>query len=94
VRLLRGEADQATHLISLLQQRYAKEPGVMESLARILVQFGIITPDGRPAQDVSAAGPAAVEQGVAAESKIWTPDAPQSPGQPKQESKLWVPGMD
>ncbi len=49
LRLLRGDAAEAQQVIDTLQTRHKQEPGVMESLYNLLVRFGIISPDGRPA---------------------------------------------
>ncbi len=97
LRLARADVVEAQNIIGLLQDRYRTEPGVMESLYRILVQFGILRPDGQVAdieQDAEAAEP---QPPAAAEPKIWTPGSPQPPAQgqqAQQPSKLWVPGQD
>ena len=92
LRLLRGEASEARHIMSVLQSRHIREQGVSEGLYNILVRFGVITPDGRLA---SAGEPAAPETAADPGQKLWTPDAATAPppGE-KRESQLWVPGMD
>ena len=67
-----------------------QEPGIGEQFFSLLVQLGIINPDGTPA--TPAASPAGSSDG------IWTPGAATSEtGQDPADgegSKIWVPGMD
>jgi hypothetical protein len=93
LRLLRGDASEARHIMTLLQSHHIREPGVSEGLYNILLRFGIITPDGRispQAQAVEAAPESPPDSG----QQLWTPDAA-APGEgEKKDSRLWVPGMD
>ncbi len=95
LRLLRGEVDETRHLMTVLQTRHMKEPGIAEGLYNILLRFGLITPEGRPASVPEAAAPEAPAQSA---QRIWTPGAPAAPAAPaaaeNRESKIWVPGMD
>ena len=59
LRLVRGEAAEVRHIMTVLQTRHASEPGVSETLYQILVRFGIITPEGQIAEMPEAAAPAA-----------------------------------
>ena len=88
LRLLRGDGVEAQQVIDTLRTRHKQEPGVMESLYNLLVRFGIISPDGRPA---AAAPPAEMESAAPAASQLWTPDAPQAAAEGQKTSKLWVP---
>jgi hypothetical protein len=88
LRLLRGDGAEAQQVVDTLRTRHKQEPGVMESLYNLLVRFGLITPDGRPA----AAAPAAeMESAAPAASQLWTPDAPSAAAEGQTTSKLWVP---
>lgn len=97
IRLSRYEAERAQEIVQTLQMRHRDEPGVAQGLYEILVNYGLISPDGTPAampagvpQEVGAASVAAAEP----ESKLWTPDSPEPAAPGEQKSKLWVPGMD
>lgn len=93
LRLLRGESAEVQHIMTVLQTRHIREPGIAEGLYQILVRFGVITPDGRMAgQEEAAAAPAGPDADP--NSQLWTPDAAQAPAGEKRESKIWVPGMD
>jgi hypothetical protein len=67
-------------------------------LFRLLVEQGVIGPDGRPVAQPPAAGPAElVMPGAAAApspagstSKLWTPGSEPAPSSKK--SALWTPG--
>ncbi|HZZ30200.1 MAG TPA: tetratricopeptide repeat protein [Pirellulales bacterium] len=97
LRIQLGDGQTVLQLIDHIQRQHAREPGVAQALVQLLMQFGLITPDGRLA--VGAAPPAAagasaatplVVPGAAAEpGKLWTPDAPQATGEKK--SALWLP---
>jgi hypothetical protein len=58
-----------------------QEPGVGEALADLLVQAGVLRPDGTPAAPPEAAAAAAPQAGGPAPG---TPDA----------GKLWTPGSE
>ncbi len=91
LRLMRGEGSEVRHILTVLQTRHIREPGVSESLFSILVRFGVVTPDGRlVAEPESVAAEAAADPGT----KLWTPDSTQPASGEKKDSQLWVPGMD
>jgi hypothetical protein len=96
IRLPRIESDQCQRLVETIQSRHINEPGVADGLFRLLVEHGVISPDGMPVggrpapQQAAAPSPAAPEA-----SGLWTPDGPATPASDEpQKSKLWVPGMD
>jgi tetratricopeptide (TPR) repeat protein len=93
IRIQRDEAEAVLRLIDHIQRHHAREPGVAEALVQLLVQTGLIGPDGRLAIGTPAPSAAAsplVVPGAAAEpGKLWTPDAPQPSGEKK--SALWLP---
>jgi hypothetical protein len=88
VRLERGEVDQFRRLVNHIQSQHIREPGVAQALQRMLVELGIIRPDGAPApaQEPSIVVPGA--EGGEGAGKLWTPD---SPGPTGQQSKIWTP---
>lgn len=93
VRLSRYEAEECNRLTRMLATRYSKEPGISEGLYRVLVRYGVISPDGQPIGEAPT-GPGESPQPAAAadraeSSGLWTPDSANQ----KQESKLWLPGM-
>ena len=101
IRLLRGEVDRFTQLLKEIQTRYMKEPGVGPALLQVLSRYGLVTPDGRvmvPGKRESAAAADQQEAEASSGAGVWTPDsgAPAEPpaAEAKQDSKLWVPGMD
>ena len=75
-------------LIEHLQKRHLEEPRVAETLTRMLINVGLLNPDGSP-----AIGPESQEEpAMAAESSepggLWTPDSEQAGG---GGGKLWTP---
>ena len=93
IRLPRAEGEECTSLVQTLQAKYLQEPGIGESLYRLLVSHGVITPEGQPAKEVLE--PAAT--GASEPAKLWTPGeaaAPAAGEAGEGKSKLWVPGMD
>lgn len=104
MRLSRGEGDECNRLIETLRDRHMNEPGVAESLYRLLVAHGVVSPDGQapmpggpmPGGAVPGGAPVPQQAAPAAEgSKLWTPDAPSPASEGGSgKSKLWVPGAD
>lgn len=86
LQLTEGNSTRAGEIIQVIQAQHMQEPGIADQFFSLLVQLGIINPDGTPAS------PAASGDG------IWTPGAAASDsGQDPagdEGSKLWVPGMD
>lgn len=93
VRIQRGEADAVLRLIDHIQRQHAREPGIAEALVQLLVQSGLIGPDGRlligPPAPAAAGSPLVVPGAATEQGKLWTPDGPQSAGEKK--SALWLP---
>jgi hypothetical protein len=92
-RFGQGQAREAITLVQHVQRQHAKEPGVMERLTQILVDVGLLRPDGTPAMPAGrhpAAGAEPAEAPAAAEpSRIWTPGDETGEG---GGGKLWTPG--
>ena len=90
LRLERGEPNEFGRVLSHIQSSHAREPGVAQALLQILVEAGLVTPDGRAVGRPPDEGAPLVVPGEAAETgKIWTPDSDAGPG---KKSALWVPG--
>ncbi len=90
-----------------IEANYGNDPAVMARVQQLLVQLGIIRPDGSPRNGPPGSGapmggpaggpPADFTPAPApAEGGVWTPDSPNQPNPSSSEggSKLWVPGMD
>ncbi len=97
LRIQTGDGQAVLQLIDHIQRQHSREPGVAQALVQLLMQAGLITPDGRlamggpqPATAAAGAGTPLVVPGAAAEpGKLWTPDSPQGSGEKK--SSLWLP---
>ncbi len=97
LRINRGEVTEASALMQHLNTHYGRDPYVRSALGQILMQMGLIGPDGRPTQG-AAPGSAQVEQSgvmiaptAGAESgKIWTPGGDASAGG-KKKPAIWTP---
>jgi hypothetical protein len=90
LRLERGEPHEFSRLMQHIQTHHSREPGVAQALLQILVEAGLVTPDGRPVCPPQDAGSPLVVPGAGAEpGKIWTPESEAGPG---KKSALWVPG--
>ncbi|HEY2841819.1 MAG TPA: hypothetical protein VGJ26_21855 [Pirellulales bacterium] len=90
IRIARGEMAEFERVLRVIQTHHIREPGVAQALQRLLIDSGLLTPDGRPAMAGMAAGPAggAMSEPAAEDAgKIWTPQS-ESPG---QKSSLWIP---
>jgi hypothetical protein len=92
LRLLNSEMAEAQEILGVLQTKHMREPGVAETLYRLLREFGIIRDEhlqSMPQGEMAAAPsrPAAPDAG----SALWTPDAPAPSGEGERPSKLWLP---
>ena len=103
VRIQRGESDAAKRLITEIQSRYMREPGIGQMFAAVLSKYGLMpsAPGRVPGVSPESVEVMPAEVGAAAAAPasggVWTPDGssnPNPPGDEGQESKLWVPGMD
>ena len=97
LRFQRGEAAEANRLLRHIESQHAREPGVASALQNMLVQFGLLRPDGTPAyapgrrepEEPAAAVPA---PGQPDESgKLWLPESQRPAG---EKPRIWTPGMD
>lgn len=83
--------NEAQRLMQHISSKHGNEPGISEALMQLMVEVGILRPNGTPAFDPNAMDPSAVAQEASAEPEpdgLWTPDAEQSGG----GGKLWTPG--
>ena len=88
-RFGQGDGNEAMRLMQHIESRHIKEPGVAQSLTRMLINAGLLNPDGTPA--AMPAGPhggAEVGPPAAEPSKLWTPGG-ETAG---SGGKLWTPG--
>jgi hypothetical protein len=90
LRFARGEINEALTAVRHIELTHINEPNIAQMLTQILVQVGLLRPDGTPAvphrhhpEEMAAAAETAAEPG-----KLWTPDG-DSPAAGK--GKLWVP---
>ncbi|MFP6620297.1 MAG: hypothetical protein VB877_13195 [Pirellulaceae bacterium] len=93
IHLTSGDSTTATDIINRIQQNHINEPGVADQFYGMLMQLGILRPDGTPAMQ-------APPDAAGGSGKIWTPGDPNPPAasEPDQQEPdkpgLWVPGMD
>jgi hypothetical protein len=94
LRMLTGHGvEECNRLLQQIRSNHMNEPGVAQALYQTLVEFGVITPDGRPAAGRRPPGDTVAEAAAPADTaKLWTPNAP-APA-PEKKSALWTPGMD
>jgi len=96
LQLASGDSTAATETINRIQRDHINEPGVADQFYGLLMQLGILRPDGTPAAPAAAAQPSAASTGEG----IWTPDNPNPPAASEADQQdpdkpgLWVPGMD
>jgi hypothetical protein len=86
-RFGRHEGHEVARLIDHIQRQHSGEPGVAEALTRMLIDVGLLRPDGSPAFGGGHPTPAA-EAPAAEPGKLWTPDSEASGG---GGGKLWTP---
>jgi hypothetical protein len=90
LRFAAHDVQGAMRLVEHLHQQHINEPGVGEALTRMLIDVGLLNPDGTPAFDAGMGEPAMAAAEGAAEppSGLWTPDSSQPGG---SGGKLWTP---
>jgi hypothetical protein len=87
LRFGHGDEEQAMRLLQHIESQHIREPGVAQTLTQMLINIGVLNPDGTPAGVPGR--PAAGAPPAPEPSKLWTPDS-ESPG---GGGKLWTPGM-
>ncbi len=103
LQLRQGNGVEAKQLLDTIQARHAKEPGVQESVLRLLASYGLVRPDGLPRArsrrtDAPPIEPAAASQEPALQTGLWTPEGAaaqdRSATDKSEKPTIWVPGMD
>lgn len=84
LRLMNQEAQAASDLIRKLETDHINEPGIAEQLYGLLVQMGVMNPDGTRA---TPSGPASDQS----EGGIWTPGSDSNNAGDSEGSGLWIP---
>ena len=95
VRLEMREAAEVSRLLTHLQTRHLREPGVAEALNQWLMSIGAIRPDGTPAvppRQAAEAGPDLTLPGRPPPSPARS-GPPTAPALPGEKPKLWTPDM-
>jgi tetratricopeptide (TPR) repeat protein len=93
LRARREDSARFLQVLQHIQTAHGREPGVAQQLGRLLMQLGILRPDGTAALPMAAEPEPAglIVPGGASEAggKLWTPggDEPR-----REKSSLWVPG--
>ena len=99
MRLSMGDFPTADRLLQHIRSEHIREPGVAQTLFQVLVEAGVIRPDGTPtmAPPSQTVGPGAgMMPGVAAApaadtgAKLWTPGGETAPASGKK-SVIWTP---
>jgi hypothetical protein len=100
LKFARGDAEDIGRLIDHIQTDHMDEPGVREALTQMLMQFGVLNPDGSPGPAITGGRPemGGAPAGVGAggpEAAAGMPGGPAPAAQPappeEQPGKLWTP---
>ena len=95
-RFERMEGPEVNRLLAHIETKHGREPGVIETLTQMLMQMGILRPDGSlampmaPEEEQSSLVVPGEETGEG--SGLWTPDG--STAESGEKPKIWTPGMD
>jgi tetratricopeptide (TPR) repeat protein len=90
LRLATGDPEGFQNAVGLISTRYRNQPEIMAQLQQMLINYGLIRPDGRPRTQPGAAVPS-----EASPSGLWTPDqGSPSAGSSSGGGKIILPGMD
>ena len=84
-----NDLNEAMRLMQHIETRHIKEPGVAQTLTQMLVDVGLLNPDGTPAMPAGRPTPAEVAAPPADPAKLWTPGGESSGA---SGGKLWTPG--
>ena len=88
LRFARQDIPEALQLIRHIESTHINEPNVSMVLTQILVDAGLLRPDGTPAIPTASQKPKWPRGAAEAEpGKLWTPDSESGGG----GGKLWVP---
>ncbi len=89
MQLALGRVHEFQRLISYVAREHRDEPEAMAELQMMMINLGLINPDGTPRAAGSPAAAAAPSAAPANDSKLWTPDSDSPSG--SGGSKLWTP---
>jgi hypothetical protein len=86
-----GQSEAAHQMLQHIRAQHMEEPGVVQRLTEILMEAGVIGPDGMPLgpppeEESSIVLPGGQE---AASGELWTPESASASG--GEKSKLWTP---
>lgn len=97
LRLATGDPEGFQKAVGEISTRYRDQPEIMAQLQQMLMNYGLIRPDGSP-RTAAQGPPAPGGGGEAASGGLWTPDQgnPSGPasGGSGGGSKIILPGMD
>ncbi len=99
LRLEASDGEGFERALQQLTSNHSQNPEIMAQLQRMLVEYGLIRPDGSPVQAPPQSAGAVASAPAGAGNELWTPDSPSPAAGAKPAgdgggSKLWVPGMD
>jgi hypothetical protein len=83
-----GDVEQAMRLMQHIETRHMEEQGVAQTLTQMLIDLGLLNPDGTPVAHAGRRAPAEAAAASAEPSKLWTPGSESS----GSGGKLWTPG--
>jgi len=88
LRFAQRDGQKAMQMIEHIQNKHLQEPGVGEALTQMLMDVGLLRPDGTPSVMPGEPEPAMAEASAAEPGGLWTPDSAQPSG---GSGKLWTP---
>jgi tetratricopeptide (TPR) repeat protein len=92
IRIARRESDHVQRLIQHIEHDHMQEPDVGRALVGLLVNAGLINPDGSPTMGPGGPTPEPVAASGGAESGgLWTPDSPAPSGDGGEKKVIWTP---
>lgn len=91
VRLRENHVNEAKEVLNRIRRKHMQDPGISERLFQVLMDYGIIGPDGRPVGPSPGTASILSDEPPKTAEGIWTPEGATAGG---EKSKLWVPGMD
>jgi hypothetical protein len=96
MQLAAGNLTEADRLMQHIRNDHIREPGVAQTLFQVLVEMGVVRPDGTPTMapppSTAAAGlPSSGTIPAAEAGKLWTPDGETAPAAGGKKSVIWTP---
>ena len=84
-----GDIEQAMRLMQHIESQHIQEQGVAQTLTQMLINVGLLNPDGTPVAVPGRRAAAEAAPPAAEPSKLWTPGSESS----GSGGKLWTPGL-